>query len=73
MHDRRLPKRVVMTRRTTVLLGLLAASAAALLAFGPDLAATRRTLEQKFGTPPPFPPQAASRIDDPSGVLDVAP
>ncbi len=62
----------MMTRRSAALLGLLAASVAALFAFGPDPAAVRRKIQEKFGTPPPLPQNAASRIDDPPGALDVA-
>lgn len=56
-----------MTRRTAVLLALLAASVAALLSVG-NLGA----ILAKLRPAPPLPPQAASRIDDPAGALDVA-
>jgi hypothetical protein len=61
-----------MSRRTVALLGLLVASVAALLAFGPDFAAIGQKVVWTFRGPPPVPPQAASRIDDATGALDVA-
>jgi hypothetical protein len=61
-----------MSRRMLVLLGLLAASAVALIPFGRDFAAVLRKVEWQFRPPPPLPPQATAQIDDSSGALSVA-